>query len=121
MVRENLMNMFCGQIPSYKAMGELEKAGLCRIFSFCDHPTKFEWERRELESIDLERLVELYEKIKVWNKEEGQNRAEAQVMNVRVKKICFFKCSKCGYEKIAEEDNYCPACGEKLVFGFKQY
>lgn len=117
-VKENLINMFCGQIPGYKAMGKLEEEGLHRIFSFCDHPTNFEWVRREIEKIELERLVQLYEKIKAWNKEEGQKKAEAQVMNVRVEKACFFRCSKCGYEKIAAEDKYCSACGEELVFKY---
>ena len=107
---EDCVNLICG-IPDVEAMQTVTG----EYWQYYDHPSKFEWNRRTLESCSKEKLLEMYMQWKTYGQKED-NESKAEVLSDTQNKNCFFKCQKCNYNRIAKEDVFCPSCGRRLIF-----
>lgn len=69
---------------------------------------------QKYKSMQLDNILDLYENVKNWNREETAKKNTKSILNVATEKRCYFKCEVCGYERVAQEDRHCPMCGEKF-------
>lgn len=114
MNRADIINMTCGQPFGFYAMGKAQQIYGKDICSYNDRTGEFKWHRAKIQSMQLDNILDLYENVKNWNREETAKKNTKSILNVATEKRCYFKCEVCGYERVAQEDRHCPMCGEKF-------
>lgn len=114
MNKTDIVNMLCGQPFKFYAMSKAQQMYGKNICSYNDIIGEFKWNRHRINSMQLNDIVDLYENVKNWNREETAKKNTKIILNVATEKRCYFKCEVCGYERVAQEDRYCPMCGEKF-------
>lgn len=114
MNKTDIVNMLCGQPFKFYAMSKAQQMYGKNICSYNDITGEFKWCRTKIQSMQLDNILDLYENVKKWNREEAEKKNTKIMLNVVTEKRCYFKCNACGYERVAQEDRYCPTCGRKF-------
>ena len=114
MNKTDIVNMLCGQPFEFYAMGKAQQIYGENICNYNDITGEFKWNRHKINFMQLNDIIDLYENVKKWNKEEAEKKNTKIILNVATEKRCYFKCGTCGYERVAQEDRYCPMCGGKF-------
>ena len=118
MKKEDIVNMFCGQLPeNYYVLEKVYKLYGDRPYKWNEKVGHFEWKRERIAEMPTETILELYNQIQDWNKGEEKIPKKKILAEVRMKK-CYCECPICGYNEVAEEDLYCAKCGIRLQNGW---
>lgn len=114
LLKTDIVNMMCGLPFGFYAMEKAQEHYGKDICTYNDRTGEFKWYREIINKMQLDDIINLYDQVKKWNKEETAKKNKKIILNTVIEKRCYFKCSVCGYDRVAGEDKYCSACGAQF-------
>lgn len=86
MNKTDIVNMLCGQPFKFYAMSKAQQMYGKNICSYNDITGEFKWNRHRINSMQLNDIVDLYENVKNWNREETAKKNTKIILNVATEK-----------------------------------